>query len=194
MYDVNDILLNVISAKGEISWAEYKKIYDYLYSAQIIPSTFSEANINFKRSQTARALDALGHCDFEFSEDRRKVFSAPPLLGRLPQTGLPKATLTGARMPRTIARLKELAKNSNRKVRVLIRNQPDAYVLAPRHVVVEAEYVKDLSDFAESLGIKYANQPAAWSIINFSASLDQYISKCTWSRRRDLNWPSPDYS
>jgi hypothetical protein len=194
MYEAEDSLLNVISAKREISWAEYKKLYDNLYTAHILSKALGESNVNFKRSQTARGLDALGHCDFEFSKDVQSVFSAPPVLARLPETGLPKATLVGSRLPRTIIRLKELAKKSRGRVRVKLDRQPDDYILAPLRVVLEADYVKDLSDFSESMGVKFENEPAAWSVINFSSSLSQYIATLSWSRRRDLNWPRSDFS
>jgi len=194
MYNADDSLLNVISAKREISWAEYKKLYDDLYSTQILSKDLGESNVNFKRSQTARGLDALGHCDFEFSKDVQRVLSAPPVLGRLPETGLPKAILVGSRLPRTILRLKELAKKSRGKVRVKLDKQADDYVLAPLRVVVETDYIKDLSDFSESTGVKFENEPAAWSVINFSSSLSQYMATLSWNRRRDLNWPRSDFS
>ena len=194
MYNAEDILLNVISAKREISWAEYKKLYDDLYSTQILSKDLGESNVNFKRSQTARGLDALGHCDFEFSKDVQRVLSTPPILGRLPETGLPKAILVGSRLPRTIINLKELAKKSRGRVRVKLDRQPDDYVLAPLRVVVESDYVKDLADFSDSIRVKFENEPAAWSVINFSSSLGQYIATLSWSRRRDLNWPRTDFS
>lgn len=194
MYNDEDSLLNVISAKGEISWAEYKKVYDNLYSRQILNKDLGESNVHFKRSQTARGLSALGHCDFEFSKDVQRVLAAPPVLGRLPETGLPKAILVGSRLPRTIIRLKELAKKSRGRVRVKLDRQPGNYVLAPLRVVVETDHVKDLSDFSDSMGVKFENEPAAWSVINFSSSLNQYIATLSWSRRRDLNWPRTDFS
>ncbi len=194
MYETEDSLLNVISAKREISWAEYKKLYDDLYRTQILNIDLDELNINFKRSQTARGLDALGHCDFEFSKDVQRVLSAPPILSRLPETGLPKATLVGSRLPRTILRLQQLAKKSSGRVRIKLDRQPDDYVLAPLRVVVETDYVKDLSDFSESFGVKFENEPTAWSVINFSSSLSQYMVTLSWSRRRDLNWRRTDFN
>jgi hypothetical protein len=194
MYEAQSSLLNVISAKGEISWAEYKKLYDDLYSALILSNDLGEANVNFKRSQTARALDALGHCDLEFSKDAQRVLAAPPFLGRLPEAGLPKATLVGSRLPRTVIRLKELVKKWRGRLRVKLDKQPDDYVLAPLRVVVETDHVKDLSDLAESMGVKFENEPAAWSVINFSSSLSEYMATLSWLRRRDLNWPRSDFN
>jgi len=194
MYEAEDSLLNVISAKREMTWAEYKKLYDELYSTQILSKELGESNINFKRSQTARALNALGHCDIEFSKDIQRVLSAPPVFVRLPETGLPKATLVGSRLPHTINRLKDMARRSRSRVRVRLDKQPDDYVLAPLRVVVETDYVKDLSAFSESLGLKFENEPAAWLVINFASSVSQYIAGLSWSRRRDLNWPRSDFS
>ena len=191
MYETNDILLNVISVKKEISWAEYTKIYSELCSTYLLGKRF-DSGLRYKRLQTIRALDALGHCEVEFSKDERTIVSAPPLITRLPEVGLPKAILAGSRMPRTIDRLKNVSKSLRAKVMISV--QPSGYFLVPQCVLIEADRVKDLSEIAQSLGTDFESQPAAWSIIDFAASLDQQLAKLRWSERRDLNWTRHDFN
>jgi len=194
MYDAGEILLYILSAKRRMSWIDFKKTYDYLYTVHVLPTEPGEININYERNQVARALDALGHCELEFSKDAQNVFSGPPVLARLPQTGLPKATLVGARFPQTISRLKQAAKTINRRIKILVDNQPGRHVLVPSRVVIQAEFGKEIADIGTSLGVKFENEPPAWSITNFSAALDEYMATRQWSRRADLNWHRKDFN
>jgi hypothetical protein len=72
----SDQLLYVISAKKEMPWASFKEAFDYLYTLQAASSSAEPEGINYKRFQTVRAHDSLGHCDFEFSENGSQVYAA----------------------------------------------------------------------------------------------------------------------
>jgi hypothetical protein len=177
-----------------MSWAEFKKIYDYLHTVHVLPNDPNETNIRFSRIHAARALDSLGHCDLEFSEDTRSVYSAPPVLARLPRTGIPQAVLAGARSPQTIPRLIEACKATNRRAKLTVNEQLGESRLAPTRVVIQADYAKDIAVVGCSLGIKFETEPPAWRILHFSASLDEYRGILRWSPMRELNWLRKDFS
>jgi hypothetical protein len=194
MYNQSDVLLFILSVKREMTWAEFKKVYDYLYTVQILPNEVGETSIHFSRNQTARALDLLGHCDFEFSKDLQRVYAAPPTLARLPRAGIPQAILAGARFPYTVQRMVEACKASNKRLTLVVNDQPSGCGLEPVRVIVQAEYAKDIVNLGCLMGIEFENEPPAWSILNFSASLDDYRGTLQWSRRRELNWRHKDFN
>lgn len=194
MYDACETLLYVLSAKRRMSWIDFKKTYDYLYTVHVLPTAPGERNINYERNEIARGLDALGHCELEFSKDAQNVFSGPPVLARLPQTGLPKATLVGARFPQTVRRLKQAAKTINRRIKIVVDKQGSGHMLEPFRVVIQAELAKEIADVGQSLGVKFENEPPAWSTMNFSASLGEYMATRQWSRKADLNWLRKDFN
>lgn len=194
MYNQSDVLLFTLSVKREITWAEFKKVYDYLYTVQILTNEVGETSIHFSRNQTARALDSLGHCDIEFSKDSQKVYAAPPTLARLPRAGIPEAILAGARFPYTVQRMVEACKASNKRVSLVVNDQPTGYGLEPVRVTVLAEYAKDIASLGGLMGIKFENEPPAWSILNFSASLDDFKGTLQWSKKRDLNWQHKNFN
>jgi len=194
MYNSSDVLLYVLSAKKEMSWTEFKRVYDYLFTVYVLPNKTAETSIHFRRNQTARALDSLGHCDLEFSKDTQRVYSAPPTLARLPRTGFPQAVLVGSRFPQTVQRLLEACKANRRRVALSVNDQPRRQGLEPIRVVIQAEYAKDITDLGCTMNIKFENEPPAWSILNFSASLSGYMKTLQWSKRRELNWRHNDFN
>jgi hypothetical protein len=194
VYNRSDILLYVLSAKGDVSWGEFKKVYDHLYAVHVLPNEPGETNIRFSRSRAARALDSLGHCDLEFSKDSQRVYSGPPVLARLPRTGLPQAVLAGARFPQTVQRLADACKAAGSRVTLTVNDQPGGRGLFPTRVVVRAEYASDIAKAGCSLGIKFENEPPVWPVLNFSASINEYMGTLRWARARDVNWPCRDFN
>lgn len=194
MCNTSDTLLYVLSARGEMSWPEFKKVYDYLHTIHVLPNELGETNIRFSRSQAARALDSLGHCDLDFSKESQRIYAAPPVLARLPRTGIPQAVLAGARFPQTIPKLVEACKAANRRVKLIVDGQPGGRGLEPARVIIQADYAKDIAGFACKLGIKFEKEPPAWLTLNFSASVDEYERTLRWSVMRELNWLRKDFS
>ena len=193
MHNDVDSLLFVISAKGNVTWPSFKEIFDCLYSRRIHCENIDLDNLPRLRRETIRALDALGHCDISFDKGDSRIFVAPAILARLPQVGLPKAVLAGARSPTTVKELSELCKIFGGHVRLEVREQNCNYALIPFRIVVEAESPSQLSEISAALGFKFAEEPPAWSLSHFVGSLDDYLSTRQWSAMPDLNWKRKDF-
>lgn len=192
MSETSEKMLYVISAKKELAWPSFKETFDYLYNLEtgVREENTDIDGIKNKRLQTIRALDSLGHCDFNFSDDRskNKVYAASPVLVRLPCAGFPQAILAGARSPNTIQQLSDACQSAGNHINLEIKEQASESVLIPKRVAVQAEDVRELEAIASSLGIPFIETPSAWSLLHFAASIDDYLATLKWSNDSELNW------
>lgn len=192
MSETNEKLLYVISAKKELAWLSFKETFDYLYNLEtgVREENTDKDGIKNKRLQTIRALDSLGHCDFNFSDDRskNKVYAAPPVLVRLPCAGFPQAILAGARSPNTIQQLSDACQSAGTHINLEIKEQASESVLIPKRVAVQAEDVRELEAIASSLGIPFLETPSAWSLLHFAACIDDYLATLKWANDSELSW------
>lgn len=185
----SDELIYVISAKRQLNWTSFKEVFDYLYTLKAPYSNLDKDGINNKRLQAVRALDSLGHCDFNFSNDGNdKVYIAPPVLVRLPCAGFPQAILAGARSPTTIQQLSAACQSIGQHINLEVTEQTDELPLIPKRVAVQAEDVEELEAIANSLQIPFLQTPSAWSLLHFAGSLDDYLATLQWSREPELTW------
>ena len=181
----SDRLLYVLSAKQEMSWTAFKSAFGSLYTSIANVSDLEKQNIKNKRLEVVRSLESLGHCDFDFIGNR--VYVAPPALVRLPCAGFPQAVLAGARSPQTLEQIKDICNSLGNHIKV--ESQPDDILsLIPRRITVQVEDIEELRKIADSLKIHFKENPAAWEILNFSSSLQDYLATCKWSRDTELNW------
>lgn len=192
MSETSEKMLYVISAKKELAWPSFKETFDYLYNLEtgVREENTDIDGIKNKRLQTIRALDSLGHCDFNFSDDssKNKVYAASPVLVRLPCAGFPQAILAGARSPATIKQLSDACQSVGNHINLEIKEQASESVLIPKRVAVQAEDVRELEAIASSLGIPFIETPSAWSLLHFAASIDDYLATLKWSNDSELNW------
>jgi hypothetical protein len=190
--ETSEKLLYIISAKKEVTWLSFKETFDYLYNLEtgVREENTDKDGIKNKRFQVIRALDSLGHCDFNFSDDssKSKAYAAPPLLVRLPSAGFPQAILAGARSPATIKQLSDACQSVGNHINIEIKEQASELVLIPKRVAVQAEDVRELEAIASSLSIPFIETPSAWSLLHFAASIDDYLATLKWSNDPELNW------
>lgn len=184
----SDNLLYVISAKKELNWHSFKDVFDYLYTLKPTATNLDKDGINHKRLQAVRALDSLGHCDFDFSNEGKKVYVAPPVLVRLPCAGFPQAILAGARSPTTIQQLSVACQSIGQHINLEVTEQSNELLLIPKRVAVQAEDVEELEAIANSLKISFLQIPSAWSLLHFAGSLDDYLATLQWSSEPELTW------
>jgi hypothetical protein len=147
------------------------------------------------RWRLLRLLDALGHVDAEFDRSGGgRLFVAPATLVRLPILGLPQAILCGARGPQTVRQLKEEASAIDERVfKIHATPQDTESRFIPRRILVEGQSAGDLLLLAQRVGITYMDPPPAKGMLEFAASLDEYLSRCNWSARPELNWARRDF-
>lgn len=193
MLNDSERLLSVLSAKQEMSWAVWKKAFDYLSTTPTVAELFNVDRLRAERTNVLRALDALGHCDVEFDErGGGRVFVAPPVLARLPLAGLPQAVLVGSRTPQTVEQLVEACRNSGGEVKIVITAQPARFRLLPAHVLVRAATPESLTQFAAAQNLEFDPQPAAWRILHFAGTLGEYLANCPAAS--ELNWTRRDFT
>ncbi|AFZ08876.1 hypothetical protein Osc7112_4581 [Oscillatoria nigro-viridis PCC 7112] len=194
MSETSEKLLYVISAKKEVAWLSFKETFDYLYNLET-GAMEENTGIKNKRLQTIRALNSLGHCDFDFSGDRSKskVYAAPPVLVRLPCAGFPQAILAGARSPATIAQLSEACQSVGHHINLEVTEQSNELGLIPKRVAVQAEDVGELRAIGNLLKIPFIETPSAWSLLHFAASIYDYLATLEWSKEPELNWQSKTF-
>ncbi len=184
MFD-SDRLLYVLSAKQEMSWTAFKSAFSSLYTSIASISDLEQQSINNKRQEVVRSLEALGHCDFDFTSNR--VYVAPPALVRLPCAGFPQAVLAGARSPQTLEQIQGICNSLGKHIKVEV--QPDdALSLIPRRINIQVEDIEELRKIANLLKIHFKENPAAWEILNFSGSLQDYLATRKWSDAPEINW------
>jgi hypothetical protein len=184
----SDELLYVISAKKEMSWSSFKQAFDYLYLLNINTSPENEEKLLDTKLSIVSFLHSLAHCEFNFTEKNKKVYATPPALVRLPCAGFPQAVLTGSRTFKTIEKLVNACQLVGGNINVDVKEQRSELVLVPKRIVVQAEDISELHTIASRLEINFIEQPSAWSLLNFSASLQDYLDTCRWSNESELNW------
>lgn len=180
-----DRLLYTLSAKRDLSWPSFKKLFELLCGPHLAPADLEDANL--ARYETARGFDALGHVELDLGSNLR-IYAAPPVLALLPVSGFPQAVLTGARSPGSTEIWRERAHSYGAKLQLEIWPQEDHSQRFPSRVWVNAETREGLRSFAADIGVHFQENPAAWRILNLAGSLDQFLAGCEWQRSEKLNW------
>ncbi len=184
-----DQLLYVISAKQELSWAEFKSVADTL----LFGGRSHTEDWPFVRHRILRILDSLGHCDFIFGEDGGTVYAAPPALVRLPRAGKITAILTGSRAPQT---LDDLVRRAVKHPNIVVEKENQRGSLAasiPVRICLTGSTENDLATFADQGDLAFDETPATWKLVHFGANLDSYLGSLTWTEGPELNWRRIDF-
>lgn len=181
---MNDKLLEVITTRGEMSLEEFDRSFDCLYSSLIRP----DSDIRKLRRRTARWLDELGHCEFDF--ESRKVYCCNPALVLLPGAGCQRAVLTGARVSKLVVELKEFQKQHSDELVMSINPQSRDGIPLPNLITLEAIDKELLNQAANSVKITFnGKEPIAWVIANASSSLQEYEQLLQSGAHSGLSWP-----
>lgn len=182
---MSESLIYAMSTKGEMKLEQFNEIFKIVYLPVL--KREEQAIDTDVRRQVIRLLDSLGYCEFDFNN--RMVHMCPPCLALLPFYGLPKVVLVGARTPDIIIKIKNaVKKRRDRSVfnAVLSRSQN---INIPVSINIEAADTITIQEIAQETGISCAvERPAAWDLVNFSASLAEVKQSLQWQNRADLNW------
>ena len=165
-----------------MSLDDFFSIYSVVYSAMY---KRPPRNLSYERNFTIRMLDSLGHSEFDFGN--RKVHVCSPLFVLLPTCGLPRATLTGARSPTLLKKLKQAVRKKSESTR-LIRQQHKRYRIIPEAIIIETTDLGLIKEIADSSKISYKNAVSAWEIINFASGIREIRKKSDFRKRHELNW------
>lgn len=188
---MSKLLLQAISTSGRTSIDKFNAAFDAL--CQLPGISTSEVDLIYVRRQTIRYLDSLGHCEFDF--DRRHVFACPPALVALPPYGLPKAVLTGARTPSMVQKMKDFVKGNRNSVSHSSKLQRSEHPLLPPAIYIEAVDHDHLLKVAQAAQIGcHLMAPAAWSLVNFSAGIENVRYNLSYEDRADIDWLKRTFS
>lgn len=175
-----DQMLYVISVKQTMRWQNFKEIVNCLSN--------QEEEEQQQHLYLRSFLDSLGHCDFDFTVNNNKVYACPPVLVRLPNLTLPQGILAGLRFPDTVEQLSQVCESINPNIYIEVAPQPEQYKLLPQRVFIQTKTENELEEIATRLNLHYNPIPTAWSLVNFSGSLEDYLQTLEWSKAGEINW------
>jgi hypothetical protein len=190
VYRSEDLLLYVLSARGETSWPAFKKVFDSLFTLR---ARAAPDDVPQERHRTIQMLDALGHCDTDFGPEGSRIYAAPPCLARLPVSGLPQAVLAGSRSPATLDRVAQTCRAARNLVSLQVEQQHAKALFVPPRVLLQADSVQQLRGVARSLNITMEVEPPSWKLLYFSASLDEYLASRQRQEGTEPNWNRSDF-
>jgi hypothetical protein len=145
----------------------------------------------FRRNEAISVLETLAHVEYDSRPHQKTVTVAPSAIALLPERGLPHGLLVGRRLPREIDRLAAAAKKSG--LGWLVRTQPCESNFYPVRISLVAETFDDMATFANAHALGFTKIPAAWSILRFAGTLDDYSNSLTPEDMSGLNWDREDF-
>ncbi len=185
-------LLFVLSARGNMTWAQYREAVDFLSASGISEGRRIEGSAS--RSGLLQCLEALGHCDAHYDRGESTISVPPPALCRLPRAGLPVAVLTGARCLQTHEQMAAAAEVGGGKVRLTVERQPGPLGLLPDTFQVSAPSEEAMAAYCAGMGIRYADTPPAWMLVNWCGTLSEYEATLDFRIPDTLNWARYDFN
>jgi hypothetical protein len=188
---MSDDLLIALSRRGEVTWPTFR------YYAQDLTSRQERAEqaeaIAHHELITPKVLESLGHVTVDFSAGAGTIHVAPRVLARLPVAVPPRAVLVGHRLADTEHELQK-ACAARRGVTLSTENGDNDLPLAPRRLLVEAEAEADLVSVARSVEARYSPEPAAWRVLQYAGTIDQFRARLRWLPQRPPNWGRREFT
>jgi len=189
---MSEKLLYALTARGKMSISGFDSAFNALYG-QVTTNHPAEVNFHELRRQTIRFLDGLGHCEFDF--EKRFVYVCEPTLVLLPNSGLPRAILAGARTPALISKLKTFSRNHKESVDLSMFSQDSRHFLLPAAVCMEAINNIMLEEAASFAGLWHQlDAPAAHLLLNFSCDIRTMKGNMSLDHRAAPNWPKRTFA
>lgn len=184
-----DYLLHVITARHELTYSQLKTVIKKLY--ETLPGNLSgerdELKVEFILSQ---ALEALGHCNFDFQSDGPEVAVRPPSFDRLPVAGKPTAVLTGGRSPETFHTIASQIENTPGEIELELDPASGELHFIPLRIVVRAESENRIRNLAHNTGIDYCGHPPTLKIADRMGALEEYLGSLPEPKSGGLeSWP-----
>jgi len=182
---MSSTLVYVMSANASIKLEQFNEIFRQVY-LPYVGQNDEQIDVD-TRQQVIRILDSLGYCEFDF--DNRMVYMCRPSLVLLPEFGLPKALLVGARTPRLEKNLKALVKERRRKAILNHLQYPWNNTALPTGLCIQAMDKTIIQEIADEAGIDCdVTTPAAWRLADMSATLDEVKCELNFERRVEPGW------
>jgi hypothetical protein len=193
VHEYDDYLLYALSAWRQMSWQNFKKVFDTLCLKYVAAGDHQNGSPRQLAWRSLRALEWLGHADVAFDASQSIVFAAPAVLCRLPISGYPQAVLCGARAPGTRAALEDACRGL--PCTLSFESHPSSALgsFIPARICVESETEEALSQFASRLRAGLSSVPPAWVFLEYSGLAEEYASTCRPIQEPEINWPRLDF-
>jgi len=194
--DISSHLLYVLSSRSNLSWSNFKSVFESLHAPSQFKSSEGENGwgSSFALRRTSAALDSLGHACFSFEENRDRVYVAPSVLALLPRAGLPEAVLCGARSPLTHDQLKGACDQLGARLLWQDQTQRAGNAFVPARVSISASSLEILKQVAQQVGIRFASSPPAWDLCQVSPSLSATLGAAQLKASTILDWRMKTYN
>ncbi|MCS3627184.1 hypothetical protein GGP53_001025 [Salinibacter ruber] len=167
----------MLTARRETRYSQLESVLGDLY--RTLPKEEvgeEEEQVQHVEYRVSQALEALGHCNFDFEEDRSDVFIRPPSLGRLPVAGEATAILTGARSSKTIPLLASKCQEiAPEELRPSVEKSSEELSFIPIRVEIQSRTEDHLGQLADETGITYHSEPPALQIADSLGTTDEYL-------------------
>lgn len=190
MRESDDYLLFAVSAWRQMSWQNFKKVFDALY-VKYGAATGENGSTGQLAGRSLRVLECLGHVDATFEASQSTVVAAPAALCRLPISGFPQAVLCGARAPSTKAALEDACRGL--PCTLSLEPNPGRGSFIPPRIAVESETEDALSEFASRLWVGLSPVPPAWVLLEYSGTAEEYALTCPTTQAPEIDWPRLDF-
>lgn len=180
---MNDLLLEVIATKAELSLDEFDQSFNYLFSGYFTP----DKEMKYIKRSILLSMEELGYCEVDYK--KRKLFCCSPAMVLLPGTGIKRTFWAGARTRDTISDLKRVQEETGRDLNIEITQQEHYGIPFPNLIVIESPSIKILKQVSDFLKIQfYENAPLSWVIANCSGDIDEYEAKLVFGSPITINW------
>ncbi|MBL7083772.1 MAG: hypothetical protein ISS41_09105 [Candidatus Aminicenantes bacterium] len=182
---MSDTLIYAMSTSGKFKLEQFNDLFRHV---SLPASSESEEQIDVnKRQQAVRILDSLGYCEFDFNS--RTVYMCKPALVLLPDFGLPKALLVGARTPRLVGDIKKAVRDRLNKTVLEHVTHSGNNAAIPSAICIQATDKTIIHEVAEQAGIACdVTSPAAWKLAVMSAVLDEIKNAMIFDERTKPGW------
>jgi hypothetical protein len=186
----DDELLFALSAREDVSYSQLREVIENLYLSQSRSGYIDDDREEPVVYTIAQALEALGHCDFDFRQGGSQVFVSEPFLARLPLGNYPRAVLTGARSTQTVERVAKSVENEE-GLFLNVEAQSENLPLLPVRVEIQGDSVERISGLADDLGIEFRSKPVSFLLASGLGSLEEYLETLSDPKTGELEgWPA----
>jgi hypothetical protein len=193
LHEYDDYLLYALSAWRQMSWQNFKKVFDALYLRYVAGDGNQNGSARQLAWRSLRALEWLGHADAAFDASQSTIVATPAVLCRLPICGFPQAVLCGTRAPGTKAASEAACRGLPCTLSVEPHPGRALGAFIPARIGVESETEEALTEFASRLRATLSPVPPAWVLLEYSGSAEEYASNCPAIQAPEIDWPRLDF-
>ena len=182
---MSNTLIFAMSTIGSLKLEHFYRLFRHVYLPASIESE-ELIDVDMRR-QYIRGLDSLGYCEFDF--DNRVVYICEPALVLLPDFGLPKAVLVGARTPGLLNEIKKAVQKRRKKSVLNHVTHSGENAAIPNTITIKSTDKSVIRDIAAQAGVVCdISSPAAWRLAVFSATLEQILEELQFDERAEPGW------